>query len=299
MSQEQREKLYAMLGDLPPKSALTSKLVAIEDRETYVLEKLTLGLNGIEPVPAYFVKPKHAEGPYPVVLFHHSHGGNYRLGKDELINGNVYLQHPPYAEALARQGYAALAIDAWGFGERSGRSESEIFKEMLWRGQVMWGMMVYDSLRAVEYVTGRADVDAARIGTIGMSMGNTMAWWTAALEPRIRVCVDLCCLTDFQALLETRGLDRHGIYYYVPGLLKSFTTASINALIAPRPHLSLAGIYDPLTPAAGLDRIEAELDRTYRQLGAPEAWKLLRYPTGHYETAEMRAEAMAFLAKWL
>jgi hypothetical protein len=126
-----------------------------------------------------------------------------------------------------------------------------------------------------------------------------MAWWTAALEPRIKVCVDICCLTDFQALIETQGLDGHGIYYFVPGLLKHFSSADINALIAPRPHLSLAGNYDPLTPPAGLDRIDAALRRAYADAGAPEAWELHRYEVGHIETAAMRSEAMAFLAKWL
>ena len=82
-------------------------------------------------------------------------------------------------------------------------------------------------------------------------MGSTMAWWLAALDERVKVCVDLCCLTDFAALIETRGLDGHGIYYYVPRLLKHFTTAEINALIAPRPHLALAGNYDRLTPSPG------------------------------------------------
>ncbi len=115
----------------------------------------------------------------------------------------------------------------------------------------------------------------------------------------IRVCVDLCCLTDFQALIDRRGLDGHGIYYFVPGLLKHFTSAQINALIAPRPHLSLAGNYDLLTPPAGLDRIDRELRRVYRQAGATAAWKLLRYNTAHFETAAMRAEIVAFLAKWL
>ncbi len=106
-------------------------------------------------------------------------------------------------------------------------------------------------------------------------------------------------MTDFQALIDTRGLDGHGLYYYVPGLLKHFTTAQINALIAPRPHLSLAGNYDPLTPPAGLDRIDAELSQVYAEEGAPDAWKLLRYETGHFETAAMRAEILSFLQQWL
>jgi hypothetical protein len=126
-----------------------------------------------------------------------------------------------------------------------------------------------------------------------------MAWWLAALDTRIRVCVDLCCLTDFHALLESRGLDEHGVYYYVPSLLKHFTTADIVALIAPRPHLGLAGNYDRLTPFKGLDRIDAAVSRVYQDLGSPEKWQLLRYETGHFETGEMRAEVLAFLQRWL
>jgi dienelactone hydrolase len=159
--------------------------------------------------------------------------------------------------------------------------------------------MVYDSLRAVDYLVSRSDVDARRIGTLGISMGSTMAWWLAALDPRIQVCVDLCCLTDFQALIDSRGLDGHGIYYYVPGLLNHFTAAEINALIAPRPHLSLAGDYDPLTPPAGLARIDAALRQVYADQGAAERWSLLRYPIGHFETAAMRAAVVAWLKRWL
>ncbi len=297
---QQRQRLIALLGDLPDRSRpVASRLVAEETREGYALEKLLLDLNGIEPVPAYFARPQSATGPLPVILYNHAHGGDYRLGKDELLNGRDALQKPPYAIELTRRGYAALCIDAWAFGERRGRTEHEIFKLMLWRGQVMWGMMVYDSLRAIDYLVSRPDVDPARIGALGMSMGSTMAWWAAALDTRVSVCIDICCLTDYQALIETRGLDGHGIYYYVPGLLKHFTTAQINALIAPRPHLSLAGNYDPLTPPAGLDAIDAELKRVYAEQGASEAWRLLRYDVGHIETAAMRAEALAFLQRWL
>src|SRR5205085_5673754 len=126
-----------------------ARLVGQETREAYVLEKLVLDLNGIEPVPAHFTRPIGATGPVPVVLYNHAHGGDYVLGKDELLVGRSALQRPAYAEALARRGYAALAIDSFAFGERRGRTESELFKLMLWRGQVLWGMMVYDSLRAI------------------------------------------------------------------------------------------------------------------------------------------------------
>ena len=299
-SEARRAKLYALLGDLPPRDrAISATLIAREERDAYILETLVLDLNGIEPVPAFWIAPKQSRGRIPTILYHHAHGGDYEIGKRELLAGRKSLQTPAYADALASAGYAALCIDAWGFGERRGRTESALFKEMIWRGQVLWGMMIYDSLRALDYLCAREDVDATRIGTMGFSMGSTMAWWLAALDPRVRVCVDLCCLTDFDALIASRGLDGHGIYYYVPLLLKHFTTAQINTLIAPRAHLSLAGYYDPLTPPAGLDRIDAELRRVYTELDATDAWQMKRYAIGHLETAQMRAEVMAFFKRWL
>lgn len=299
-AEERRQALYALLGDLPDRARpVTARKVNEEKRDTYVLEKLVLDLNGIEEVPAYFVRPLVESRRRPAILYNHAHGGNYELGKDELVEGRPAVQKPPYAVELTRRGYSALCIDHWAFGERRGRSESEIFKQMLWQGQVMWGMMVYDSIRALDYLVSRPDVDPVRLGTVGLSMGSTMAWWLAALDTRVKVCVDICCLTDYQALIEARGLDGHGIYYYVPRLLQHFTTAEINALIAPRPHLSLAGNYDRLTPPAGLERIDAALREVYAAAGAPEAWMLLRYDVGHMETAAMRAEIIAFLERWL
>jgi acetyl esterase/lipase len=300
MAQTRRRQLYGLLGDLPDSSTPpTATLLATVERPGYSLETLILHLNGIEDVPAYFVRPRQATGRLPVVLYNHAHGGDYVLGKRELIDGRELLQRPPYADALTSQGYAALCIDHWAFGERRGRTESEIFKHMLWQGQVMWGMMVFDSLRAIDYLASRDDIDMGRLATLGLSMGSTMAWWVAALDERVRVCVDLCCLTDFQALIETQGFDDHGIYYYVPRLLQHFTTAEINELIAPRPHLSLAGNFDRLTPAGGLERIDAHLRRVYGEQHAADAWRLVRYNIGHFETAAMRAEVMAFLARWL
>ena len=122
---------------------------------------------------------------------------------------------------------------------------------------------------------------------------------TAALDERIKVTVDLNCLTDYQTILEEKGLERHGIYYYVPDLLTHFTTSDINALIAPRPHFGLAGSQDPLTPMKGLEIIDANLKKAYATKGAPEAWQLKIYNVGHLETAEMRQDIMAFLKKWL
>ena len=294
----QRELLYGLMGDLPDRARpVKARTISTEERDGYVLEKLELELNGIEPVPAFLAKPKDLKGPVSAVLFNHSHGGGYDIGKKEFIEGRKYLQDPPYAKVITDQGWVGLCIDTWVFGERAHTPEQDMFKAMLWQGSVLWGMMVFDSLKAMDYLVTRPEVDPARIATLGISMGSTMAWWLAALDERVKVCVDICCLTEFSVLLREGGVKHHGVYYYVPSLLKHFTTADINALIAPRAHLALAGLQDHLTPVEGLDIIDAELKKVYGELNAADKWQLLRYDVGHQETPEGRQEILRFLQK--
>ncbi|MBL3646068.1 dienelactone hydrolase family protein [Bacillus vallismortis] len=299
MREERRKQLFRLLGDLPDRRQIRAETLRIEEREGNIIETLLLDLNGHEKVPAYFVKPESADGPCPSVLFQHSHGGRYDKGKSELIEGADYLKAPSFSSELTSLGYSVLAIDHWGFGDRRGKAESEIFKEMLLTGRVMWGMMIYDSLRALDYMQSRPDVQADRIGTIGMSMGGLMAWWTTALDDRIKVCVDLCSQVDHHVLMKTQNLDRHGFYYYVPSLAKYFSASEIQSLIAPRPHLSLVGAHDRLTPAEGVNKIEKELSAVYAEQGATDCYRVARSASGHFETAVMRHEAVRFLQKRL
>ena len=291
-----RKELYGLLGRLPPRDRkVSARLVSTEDRGSYTLEKLSLDLNGEEAAPAYFAKPKGVTGKLPTVLFNHSHGGGYTIGKTEFIDGREYMGKPPYAEFLTSLGCNALCFDAWIFGGRATRTELDFFKETLWHGRVLWGMMVYDALKAVDYLVTRPDVDTRRMATLGMSMGSATAQWVGALDPRLKVVVDICCLTDWHTLVEVGGLKGHGIYYYVPDLLNHFTTAQMNALIAPRPHLSLAGNQDALTPVAGLEKIDRELKEVYGAAGHPDHWKLVRADGVHFETPAMREE----IRQWL
>jgi len=295
-----RGELYGLLGTLPPRERpVRANKVSEEKRDGYVLETLLLDLNGFEEVPAYLARPDKLSAPAPAVLFNHSHGGGYTIGKKEFVEGREYLQMPPYAKALTDMGYIGLCIDAWIFGERSGTSEMDMFKAMLWQDRVLWGMMVYDSLKAMDYLVSRDDVDPSRIATLGISMGSTMAWWVAALDERVKSTVDICCLTDLHTFLQKRSIGGHGIYYYVPGLLNHFSTSDINALVAPRAHLALAGIQDKLTPPEGLDIIDANMRQVYTDWGVPQNWRLLRYDTGHMETPEGRKEISAFLREHL
>lgn len=299
--ERRRKELWGLLGDLPWKHQPgPARLVKREEREGYTLERLVLDLNGIEDVPAILLIPAKRKEKAPGLLYIHWHAGMYDLGKEQLIRG-VEVQ-PSYAPVLADKGIVTLAIDSWCFGERKhehdgGEGEQTAFKLMLWRGRVLYGMMMFDEFRAMDYLAGRPEVDATRLGAFGMSMGATKAWWLAALDPRVKVCMDVCCLTDYDELIKTHGLKEHGIYYYVPSLLKHFQTADINKLIVPRAHLSVNGRKDPLTPPAGVEKIRDRLIPLYRKYGKEVDLRIELFDCAHVELPGMRKQILEWMER--
>jgi dienelactone hydrolase len=298
-----RRELWGLLGELPwdhvPGPA---RLIRSERRQGCLIEHLELDLNPAEKVPALLVLPDRRQAPAPGLLYIHAHGDTYPMGKDELVAGRAVL--PAWLPTLVEKGIVTLAIDSWCFGERrrvaDGRQgEQDTFNLMLWRGQVLFGQMLFDEHRAVDYLAERSEVDPARIGAFGLSMGATKAWWLAALDPRIAMCIDECCLTDYDELIRTDHLKGHGIYYWVPRLLRHFSMPEINELIVPRPHLSLNGRRDPLTPPAGVERARDHLLPLYRSHGREEDCRIELLDCGHEETPVMRALAEGWMDRCL
>jgi hypothetical protein len=301
--QRRRKELWGLLGDLPwqHKPGLP-KVIKTEKHDGYTLERLILDLNGVEPVPALLLTPDKRQTPAPGLLFIHWHGGMYDLGKEELLLGDE--AQPAYAPVCAEKGLVTLAIDSWCFGERKHEAnghtgEEDAFKLMLWNGQVLWGMMMFDELRALDYLASRPEVDPKRLGAFGMSMGSTKAWWLAALDPRVSLCMDVCCLTDSEELIRTHYLRGHGIYYYVPSLLEHFQTAEINELIVPRPRLSVNGRRDPLTPPAGVEKVRDHLLPLYGKYGKQEDCRIELFDCAHVELPEMRKLILAWMDQYL
>jgi len=301
--ERRRKELWSLLGDLPwQHRAAPPTVLRTEKHEGYTLQRLLLDLNGIELVPALLLIPDKRRSPAPGLLYIHWHGGMYGLGKEQLLRG-VDVQ-PPYAPVCVEKGLVTLAIDSWCFGERKHeadgkKGEEDAFKLMLWKGQVLFGMMMFDELRALDYLANRPEVDPQRLGALGMSMGATKAWWLAALDSRVHLCLDVCCLTDYEELIRTGALSEHGIYYYVPSLLKHFQTADINELIVPRPRLSVNGRQDPLTPAMGVEKIRDHLLPLYRQYGKEEDCRIELFDTAHVELPEMRKLILGLMDRYL
>jgi dienelactone hydrolase len=161
-------------------------------------------------------------------------------------------------------------------------------------------MMVRDDRIALDILAARPEVDASRLGATGISMGATRAWWLMALDERVRAAVAVACLTRYQSLIAHEALRYHGIYYYVPGVLRHFDTEAVVALAAPRALLCLNGDRDGGSPVDGIREIEERARPAWALHGREDHFRSEIYPdTGHEYTRAMWDEMLAWFAEHL
>jgi dienelactone hydrolase len=310
---KQREKVKAIvqscLGERPPRpSPLQVRTLWTEKKESYTLEKFVFD-NGVDSeVGGYLAIPLNRKGRLPAILSMHGHSSN----KENIFGIQPSTQD--VADLLTRRGYVVMAIDNYFGGERKGKGpagELEVmakssdqewsqFKLNLWLGRTLWGMMLRDEQIALDYLASRPEVDPNRIGAQGMSMGSTRSWWLAAVDDRVKAVVGVACFTRYEDLIAIRALRAHGIYYFVPGILKHFDSEGVMALIAPRPFLALTGDRDAGSPPEGMKKLEQILNRFYGVYGKPDRFQSIVYPeTGHVYTDDMKQRMVAWFDKFL
>ncbi|WP_397383867.1 alpha/beta hydrolase family protein [Prosthecobacter sp.] len=309
-----RAKLNELLGDLPPRPPISAfQVLTREDKDSYTLETLQFDNGAGETVKGYVFAPKTAtaQSKAPAILYCHWHGGQYDIGKQELLQTNA----TPVAAGpvLAAAGYVVLGIDAPCFGERNGQGpdgpqqkggngEMTAAKFNLWADRTLWGMMLRDDLTALDYLCSRPEVDAQRIGVTGISMGSTRSWWIMALDDRPRAAVCVGCMTRYEELIRAGMLKAHGIYYFVPGMLKHFDTEAVIALGAPRPMLFMTGDQDSGSPTDGVRHIGNIVNQVYALHGQDSTTRFENtiYPgVGHVYLPEMWEKTVKWMDRWV
>ncbi len=291
----ERAMLSGLLGGFEPSRFKTISQTT-EPADGFRAEKLILERDDGVRVRGFLTGPAGEWRGLPAIVYIHAHGAKYEIGARELLDGRPALRGP-YAADLARRGIVALALDMPCFGDRATEPESAAAKRHLWNGTTLFGEMLNDLGGAVDVLAAQDGVDAKRIGTFGLSMGATLAFWLAALDSRIAAVAHLCCFADLGELVRRNGHDLHGIYMTVPGLLPKIRTGQIAGLAAPRPHYAAMGAKDPLTPPEAIDIGLADLKLAY---GNSNALRVHVDPdTGHVETPRMRDDVLRFFAESL
>jgi dienelactone hydrolase len=185
---------------------------------------------------------------------------------------------------------------------------------------------VWDTMRLVDYLETRRDVDPARIGLMGISKGGTETYLTAAVDPRIAVAVPVIGVqgfgwaldhdawqprvATFQAAVDgvahderapvDAALVRRFYARVAPGIDGDFDAPAMLPLIAPRPLLVINGDSDPRTPLPGVLECMGAAERAYAAAGAQDKLGFYLQPhSGHVFTPVAELVALDWLVRWL
>lgn len=279
-----RSRLAALLGYLDQeKVPVAARTVESVQREGYVRRKIVIRTSPHGVMPMYLLIPDHLDAPAPAVLALHGHG----YGVKDIVglwdDGSERLKpdgyHRDFATELALRGFVVLAPEIFGFGGRHIRHDPDdpassrksdcyrISMNAIMHGGTVQGIKVWENMRALDYLTTLKEVDADRIGAMGISGGGQNTLFTTALEPRIKACVIsgyfcqwegsilgcACCLCNF-----------------IPGILQLGEMSDIAALIAPRPCLAEHGKRDRDFPVAYTRKAVREARAAWDAFGAGE-----------------------------
>jgi hypothetical protein len=159
--------------------------------------------------------------------------------------------------------------------------------------------MLWDDIRSVDYLASRPEVDAARIGCVGLSVGGYRSFMLGALDPRIKAAVDVGWMTSLATQIKSKVVHTIGLTFHVPGLYRWVDLPDLSALIAPRALMTIIGSRDPLFAQEGVQAAFEKIGRCYEKARSGERQRCITYDGPHEFNPAMQAEAWKWLARWV
>ncbi len=274
-----RSKLTELVGGFPEHGPLHFQSLEIREFGGYKRERFVIQSRPGVGVLGYLITPANAKGPLPTVVCVPGHG----RGVDDIVGideyGHERNEKPFYqfdfALKAAEHGLAALAIEPMGFGcRRDAKTKSKGLTASacqpsagaaLLLGETMIGWRIFDIMRAIDWIETRPDLDAKRVGCMGISGGGTCTTFASALEPRIKAAFISGYLNTFRDSIMSLS---HCIDNYVPAILNWAELYDVAGLIAPRPLFAESGDRDPIFPIAGSRESFSRVKKIYDVFGA-------------------------------
>ncbi|MBI3920567.1 MAG: acetylxylan esterase [Armatimonadetes bacterium] len=199
---------------------------------------------------------------------------------------------------LAKLGFVAMTYDPFGQGERAvpGNGHDEYWKAAP-AGLNNMSFMVWDSMRALDYLLSLPFVDSLRVACTGASGGGLNTLYLSAIDDRIKVSVPVVYLTSFEAFLNTRI--GHCPCSHLQGLAGFADMGDLAALVAPRPLLAMSARRDGMFTVPGAEAAVAEAEPVYQLYGARDNLGLQVFDCQHDYNKEMREALYGFVLKHL
>jgi cephalosporin-C deacetylase-like acetyl esterase len=299
-----RETLQEIVGPFPEKTPLNARITGIIKKEGFRIEHVVF-----ESQPGFYVTSSlfipgglKRNEKAPAVIYCSGHSAE---GYRSATYMHVILN-------LVKKGFIVFAFDPVGQGERleyfdpkSGKSlaggptkeHSIPGAQAFISGSSQARYMIWDGIRAVDYLFTRKEVDTSRIGITGRSGGGTQSAYIAALDDRIYAAAPENYLTSFTRLFQTIG-PQDAEQNFLHGIKQGLDHADLLLVRAPKPALMITTTRDMFSIQGAMET-EKEVSRIYAAYGKPDNFSRAADDAGHESTKKNREAMYAFFQKHL
>jgi dienelactone hydrolase len=269
------------LSPMPPKTPLNPIVAGRIEHDDYAIERVA-----IETLPGYWLGgnlylPKGAAAKHPAILHPHGHWTYGRLESQPLNSP----QH--FGITLARHGFVVFAYDMVGYNDTMQTPHDfSTPAYQLWNFTPL-ALQLWNSIRVVDFLTARPDVDAGRIGISGASGGGTQTFLLAAVDDRIAASAPVNMVS---------GIMQGGcICENTPGLRVGTNNIETAALFAPKPQRLIAatGDWTKNVPKAELPAVRS----VYQLYGKPDLADAVQFDSPHNYHQQSREAVYEFFRK--
>jgi len=235
-----------------------------------------------------------------------------------------------WATRLAKRGYAVLVPDIFLWGSRkikaedvpaeftaalngkekgspeyieayntfSNEHETMIAKSLFMAGTTWPGVMLYEDMRAIDYLLTRDEVDPDRIGCGGLSGGGERTIFLTGMDSRIKCSVCVCFMTTYGEMLR-HNIPSHTWMVHLPHLSNLMDLPDLISLSGGMPLMVQYREQDLLFTPKGQKESNEKLRRIYGKMGKEELYNGCFYPGGHQFDIAMQDNAFDWFDRWL
>lgn len=299
-----RETLLDIVGPFPEKTPLNARSVRTIDKGSFRVEHIIY-----ESLPGFYVTSslyipagmkRRDRAPAIIYCSGHTEDG-YRSAAYQHVILN-----------LVTKGFIVFAFDPVGQGERleyydpaTGKSSvggptkehSYPGAQAFITGASQARYMIWDGIRAVDYLLSRREVDPARIGITGRSGGGTQSAYIAAFDDRILAAAPENYLTSFRRLLQSVGpQDAEQVMFHF--LYRGLDHSDLLLVRAPKPAMMITTTRDMFSIQGAMET-EKEIAGLYKLYGETGNFSRIEDDDGHASTKKNREAMYAFFRQHL
>lgn len=291
-------------GPFPEKTALKASVAQVIRKKGFRVEQVVYQSRpGFYVSASLFVPDGAAQNNgSPAIIYCSGHSNNgYRSA--------TYMRA---ILNLVKKGFIVFAFDPVGQGERleyyNPETGSSLYKWPAWEhsyvgaqvfltGGSLANYMIWDGIRAVDYLLSRKEVDAGRIGITGRSGGGTQSAFIAAFDQRIKAAAPENYITNFTRLFQSIG-PQDAEQDFFNGIKKGLDMADLLLVRAPKPALMITTTQD-MFAIQGSREAAAEVSSLYKAYDQPENFSMVTDDAAHASTQKNREAMYAFFQKHL